>query len=73
MDPLDAIVLVSVLQQQGEVSGTGLNKLASELGISRDQLDLSCQNLKKLELFVGSNERNFLSPFGREFLLAISD
>ncbi len=73
MDPLDAIVLASVQQQQGEVSGTGLNKLASELGVSRDQLDLSCKNLKKLELFEGSQERNFLTSFGRELLRAVSN
>jgi hypothetical protein len=74
MDPLDAAVLSSLQGQQGGgVSSTGLNGLAVELGVSRDQIEVSCGNLKKLELVGGSQNSSFLLPFGREFLRAVSD
>jgi Abortive infection alpha len=72
MDPLDAAVLSRSQQEQG-VSGTRLNTLATELSVSRDQIDVSCDNLKKLELFRGNETTNHLTPFGREFLRAVSD
>jgi hypothetical protein len=72
MDPLDAAVLSGAQLEHG-VSGNRLNGLAEELRVSRDQIDVSCDNLKKLELFRGNETTNHLTPFGREFLRAVSD
>lgn len=72
MDPLDAAVLSRSKHEQG-VSGTRLNTLAEDLRVTRDQIDVSCENLRKLELFRGNETTNHLTPFGREFILAVSD
>ena len=34
---------------------------------------VSGENLRKLELFSGNETTNHLTPFGREFILAVSD
>jgi hypothetical protein len=74
MDPPDAAVLSSLQRQQVAISGPALNMLAAELGVSRDQLDVSGGNLRKLELLMGDAPNTLiLSPFGREFLRAVSD
>jgi hypothetical protein len=73
MDPLDAHVLSQVRSQAGRVASTGLNALAAELGVTRDQIDVSCENLRGLGLLMGDLHSALLSAFGREFLCAVSD
>jgi hypothetical protein len=74
MDPLDAKVLVGAQGRGGSIDGAGLNTLAADLGLSRDVLDVSCENLKKIDLLEGNTRlTNYVTPFGREFLRAVSD
>jgi hypothetical protein len=69
MDPLDAGVLFGIQRWNGALPGGGANALAEELHVSRDQIDISCENLRKLELLIGTT----VTPFGREFLRAVLD
>jgi hypothetical protein len=73
MDPLDAPFLVSLHRHGGRADGTVLNSISSELKISRDEIDVSWNNLKKLELLTLDNHNAVISSFGREFLRALSD
>jgi len=73
MDPLDAHVLSQVRSQGGRVASTGLNALAAELGVTRDQIDVSCENLRELGLLMGDLHSALLSSLGREFLRVVSD
>jgi hypothetical protein len=73
MDPLDAAVLQAARPFHGQIGGK-LNELAAQLGVSRDEVDVSLANLVKLDLAhkVGGGEA-LTSPFGREFLRAVVD
>ncbi len=73
MDPLDAPVLLhSATTHGGAVTGETRNVICAALHVTRDEVDVSIENLLKLELLVRSNPPNAaISPFGREFLRAI--
>jgi Abortive infection alpha len=74
MDPLDAAVLQSAQAFGGDITGKVRNDLAQRLHASRDETDVSIANLEKLELVRPTNPPNaVVSPFGREFLRAVSD
>ncbi len=74
MDPLDAAVLQSAQAFGGDITGKVRNDLAKQLHASRDETDVSIANLEKLELVRPTNPPNaVVSPFGREFLRAVSD
>jgi hypothetical protein len=73
LDPLDAGVLSYVRTRSGGVHSTEMNLAAIELHVSRDQFDVSCNNLRNLELLMGDERFAALTSFGREFLRAISD
>ena len=75
MDPLDALVLQCANASVGGlITNEARIKMASELGASRDETDVSVANLQKLELVVSTNPPNaIVSPFGREFLRAVTD
>jgi hypothetical protein len=80
MDPLDAAVLQASHAQHGGAMGDQVrNSLAAALHVLRDEVDVSIFNLKKLGLVLPSATLNpspydalAISPFGREFLRAIS-
>jgi hypothetical protein len=75
MDPLDAAVLrCANATGGGLITNDTREKMASELGASRDETDVSIANLQKLELVVPTNPPNaIVSPLGREFLRAVAD
>jgi hypothetical protein len=77
LDPLDAGVLQGIVAAGGAVSPGMRNSLAEQLHASRDEIDVSIANLTKLELVYsgrpGSADPASISPFGREFLRAISN
>jgi hypothetical protein len=75
MDPLDAAVLrCANATGGGLITNETRIKIASELGASRDETDVSIANLQKLELVVPTNPPNaIVSPLGREFLRAVAD
>jgi hypothetical protein len=74
MDPLDAAVLQGGQTRGGRINGEVRNTLASELRVTTDQIDVSARNLEKLELALPTHRPDVVvSPFGREFLRAISD
>jgi abortive infection alpha-like protein len=81
MDPLDAGVLQASQAQHGGAMGDQVrNRLAEALHVSRDEVDISIFNLKKLGLVLPSPAFNpspydalAISPFGREFLRAVSN
>jgi hypothetical protein len=73
MDPLDALVIKSPKVPTG-ITYTDRENMAHELGVSRDEIDVSISNLIKLELFDSPrNQETFISPFGREFLRVVAD
>jgi hypothetical protein len=72
MDPLDAAFLFTLNKNGGRADGGGRNSMAAELQVSRDQIDVSGSNLRKLELLQLDDQTSVFSPFGREFLRAIS-
>src|SRR5262245_53950280 len=77
-DPLDAAVLQGISATAGGAVSPGMrNSLAGQLHASRDEIDVSIANLTKLELVYsgrpGSPDPASISPFGREFLRAVSD
>ena len=78
LDPLDAAVLEGISTAAGGAVSPGMrNSLAEQLHASRDEIDVSIANLTKLELVYssrpGSVDPAYISPFGREFLRAISN
>jgi hypothetical protein len=74
MDPLDAAVLETANRLNSVVNDTARNAIAEKLSVSRDQADVSITNLEKLGLIISINPPNVVavSPFGREFLRAVS-
>lgn len=75
MDPLDAVVLQTSIQMHaGRITGETRQALADQLHVSRDEIDVSVDNLTKLELVRPVNEMvSAIASFGREFLRAVSD
>jgi hypothetical protein len=79
MDPLDAAVLRGIFDAGGSITPGMRNDLAKQLHTSRDEIDVSIANLVKLELAYSSSPDPAaavavpISPFGREFLRAVSD
>jgi hypothetical protein len=74
MDLLDAAVLHYANGIGGGISGETRNGAAAQLHASRDEVDVSVANLEKLELMRVVNAMSVgISPFGREFLRAVSN
>jgi hypothetical protein len=73
MDPLDAPFLLKLHERSGRADGAGLNSMASEFNVTRDEIAVSWSNLRKLELLMEDSHSAVISPFGREFVRAISD
>ena len=77
MEPLDAAVLKAVHLHNGPFDGNARQKIASELRVTRDEVDVSGSNLVKLELLAELPMRDpsftIISPLGREFLRAVSN
>jgi hypothetical protein len=75
MDPLDAAVLSAGLKVANVISQREFNTFATELNASRDEIEISVKNLEKLNLFrlVANGPNTVISPFGREFMRAITD
>jgi hypothetical protein len=72
MDPLDAVVLQSS-PIRDNITRTIRHSLAVELNNSDDEVDVSFSNLTRLEMFDLTHPPDgFISPFGREFLRAVS-
>ncbi len=72
MDPPDALVLASLPDRRGGVTGTDRNAVAQQLGISRDELEISLKNLIRLELLSEMGGGGAATtPLGREFLFAV--
>lgn len=79
MDPLDAKVLQRADNINSSISNNVRSRLANDLSRSADQINISIDNLTKLELLAnpyGPNNNageRVVTPFGREFLRAIGD
>jgi hypothetical protein len=73
MDPLDAPVLSKLATIQGGlVTDETRIQLSTALDVRRDEVDVSINNLVRLELLALTHPPNaWISPFGREFLRAI--
>jgi hypothetical protein len=65
------------MREHGGGAGMSVrNKTAQELGVSRDEIEVSLTNLVKTELAAQSGPEGgtiALTPFGREFLRAVLD
>jgi len=74
MDPLDASILAQAVAQGGQLNLQARNTLSKEVNATRDQVDVSVENLIKLELAVRIEMQNVVvAAFGREFVRAVSD
>jgi Abortive infection alpha len=76
LDPLDAVVLVWLRDHGGGTNMSDRNKIAEELGVSRDEVDVSLTNLVKTEFAISLGPDGgmiALRPFGREFLRVVLD
>jgi hypothetical protein len=76
LDPPDTRVLSSLSDRGGGISQGDLNARATELGMERDELEVSLENLVRAELLSEAStnvKMVVLSPFGREFLRAMMD
>lgn len=71
LDPLDALVLVQLKQGNGGVTQGGSNNMASSLGVSRDEIDVSLMNLVSVGFAANVPNSVVMTPFGREFLRTI--
>ena len=77
LEPLDALVL-SELRHERTLHSTKLNFIATELNRGQDEIDVSFDNLKKLELVAQQNigpsatSPNITSK-GRQFLAVVFD
>jgi len=78
LDPLDAPVLDWLREHGGGADLGARNKIAQDLGVSRDEVDVSMMNLVNVS-FAGSagnvptGNMTVLTPFGREFLRVVLD
>lgn len=73
MAPSDAALLKYLYNHDGRLDGGQQDSAARVIDISRDQLDVSWANLRKLELATPNDQTAVISPFGREFVRAIAD
>jgi hypothetical protein len=74
LDPPDTQVLAALHGRGGGVTQGDRNAMASELGMSRDEVDVSLANLIRAELvFEPNTQMAALSAFGREFLRVVMD
>ena len=77
MDPLDAGVLQSAVGIGGAINEQTRNGLAGRVQASRDEVDVSLANLAKLDMVTAINRPigndMLVTPFGREFLRAVSN
>jgi hypothetical protein len=76
MDPLDAAALQQVQNpdNHGMVTGNIRNQIAGALKASRDEVDISIDNLANLGLLgIPNPPDGTITAFGREFLRAVSD
>jgi abortive infection alpha-like protein len=74
LDPPDTRVLTALLGRGGGVNQPERNVMGPELGMSRDEVDVSLTNLIRAELvFEPTTQEAALSPFGREFLRVVMD
>jgi hypothetical protein len=75
LDSLDAAVLKGAQNRGGgNLDRNAMNELAKELQVSIDQIEVSANNLQKLELLAPTHRpASVVSPFGREFLRAVAD
>jgi hypothetical protein len=75
LDPPDSRVLTALPGRAGGIGQGDLNAMASELGMTRDELEVSLANLVKVELLFEppNTKMAVLSPFGREFLRTVMD
>jgi hypothetical protein len=74
LDPLDARVLACLPGRGGGVNQGQRNEMANELSISRDEVDVSLENLVKVELASDPHGSLIaLTALGREFLRAVAD
>lgn len=72
MDPLDAAVLQSAQAIGGNIRGETRNAFVAQLHVTRDEIDISIQNLQKLELIDEVNQLTLVVfAFGREFLRTV--
>jgi len=75
LDSLDASVLErAITSEQGRLNLQVRNNLVDALKVTRDQIDVSVENLIKLDLAIRIEMQNVVvTAFGREFLRAVSD
>jgi hypothetical protein len=86
LDPLDAKVLIWMHEHAGRTDMGTQNTMAGELGVSRDEVDVSVTNLINVNFagplgtspFAGQAIANValaigLTPFGRKFLRIVMD
>jgi len=72
MDPLDARLLHAATAHGGAITEETRKHLCATLHVSRDELEVSIQNLEKLEMLVLPSPPNgAISAIGREFLRAV--
>lgn len=69
MDPLDALVLTRLRSSNQLLTPEFKGELSSTLKVSSDEIDVSAENLARLNCLSGSPTRYF-TPFGRELLRA---
>ena len=73
LDIVDAIVLAGVAAPTPRsIPLNEIDLFAEKSGISRDQFDVSVENLRELKLIL-TPTYIVLTSFGREFLRAVSD
>jgi hypothetical protein len=74
MDPLDARLLVHLRSQKGALPNAEKNTVATEWGISMDELSVSLLNLVRIGMMFEPNTvTTATTPFGREFLRVLMD
>jgi DNA-binding MarR family transcriptional regulator len=74
LDPPDARVLACLPSQGGGINHGQQNEMAGELGLSRDEVDVSVGNLLRVELASDPHGAFVtLTALGREFLRAVQD
>jgi hypothetical protein len=71
LDPVDAVVLHSVLAAGGQVNPGARGDARTKLGVGEDEISISVSNLLDLKLLGQPSGQILLFPLGREFLRAI--
>jgi len=73
LDPIDAIILDAAQSVNGPVTGGTTDEWAKRFKIRKDEIEISLQNLSRLQLLSSIGGHYIVTPLGREFLRAISD